>query len=81
MNPDRILLMFACVMVFTVGAIVGNIVGINAVEMQAVKHGAAQYNPQSGCFEWLEREQPGHDHSVDVRMQIERARQENWKCE
>jgi hypothetical protein len=80
-NPDRILLMFAGVMVFTVGAIVGNIVGINAAEMRAVKQGAAQYNPQTAAFEWITPKEPERDYVTDVHNQMIMNRLNNQKCE
>ena len=81
MNPDKILLMIGAVIGFGVGAIVGNIVGVNAAEMRAVKQGAAQYNPQTAAFEWITSKEPERDYVTEVHNQMIMNRLNNQKCE
>jgi hypothetical protein len=81
MNPDKILLMICAVIGFGVGAIVGNIVGVNAAEMRAVKQGAAQYNPQTAAFEWITSKEPERDYVTEVHNQMIMNRLNNQKCE
>jgi hypothetical protein len=83
MNENKVLVTLSVILVYVFGMITGNMIGEKSTEIHAVKIGVAQYNAKTGAFEWISREEPEpvHDYALDVQMQIERARQENWKCE
>jgi hypothetical protein len=42
--------------VFSIGTILGCVVGRYAIQRDAVKHGAAQYNQTTAQFEWKENQ-------------------------
>lgn len=51
---DRLIAMGIAVCAFVLGSIFGDMVADSACQQAAIEHKAAQYNPVTGEFEWLE---------------------------
>jgi hypothetical protein len=80
-SPIRVLEMFGATVAFVAGVLTGVTAERYEFQNRAVKAGAAEFNSQTAAFQWVTPKEPEHDYALDVKMQIERARQENWKCE
>ena len=40
----------------TLGGLIGHNINVDYYQRKAIEHNAAQYNPDTGQFEWLEQE-------------------------